>query len=56
MLQHWLVSHFVVQRTAHQLVAKLAEFLVQLIANGAKFMKDTMLALCANIAEWPPDF
>ena len=37
------------QRPAAQLVAKLAKFRVELIANGAQFMKDTVPALCADI-------
>ena len=37
------------QRPAAQLVAKLAKFRVELIANGAPFMKDTVPALCADI-------
>ena len=48
-LQHGSLSDFVVQRPAAQLVAKLAKFRVELIANGAQFMKDTVPALCADI-------
>ena len=48
-LQQGSMSHFVVQRRAAQLVAKLAKFRVELIANGAEYMKDTVPALCADI-------
>ena len=48
-LQQGSLSDFVVQRLAAQLVAKLAKFRVELIANGAQFMKDTLPALCADI-------
>ena len=35
---------------AAQLVAKVVKLQVELIAIGAQFMRDTILALCANVS------